>query len=64
MFVWIRCNLKTINRVVVDASTSVVLRIEGLQAFSSPGTHESATKSCRSNQPTLGLGWHGAELRT
>ena len=50
-----------INRVAIDAPTSTVLRIEGLQAFSSPGTLESSTKSCRSDQPTLGLGWHGAE---
>ena len=41
--------------------TSAVLRIEGLHTFSSPGTLESSTKSCRSDQSTLGLGWHGAE---
>ena len=41
-----------INRVAVDAPTSTV---------SSPGALESSSKSCRSDQPTLGLGWHGAE---
>ena len=47
-----------INRVVIDAPTSTVLRKE---ASSSSGALESSSKSCRSDQPTLGLGWHGAE---
>ena len=50
-----------INRVAVDAPTSAVLRIEGLQAVPLPGTLESSSKLCRRDQPTLGLGWHGAE---
>ena len=56
----IRCLLafSLINRVAVDAPTSTILHKE---ASSSPGALESSSKSCRSDQPTLGLGWHGAE---
>ena len=50
-----------INRVAVNAPTSTVLHKEGPQASSSPGALESSSKSYRSDQPTFGLGWHGAE---
>ena len=40
-------HLSLINRVAVEVATSTVLRIEGLQASSSPGTLESSAKSCR-----------------
>ena len=50
-----------ITRVAANAPTSTVLRKEGPQASSSPGALESSSKSCRSDQPTLGLGWHVAE---
>ena len=54
-------HVSLINIVTVDAPTSTVLRREGPQAFSSPGALESSSKSCRSDWPTLGLGWHEAE---